>query len=341
MRCRFESILILIFVGVLLVSCAVPSGKPGAVKPSMGGSDGISIAIVDFADIPSHRNCMDGIIKGLESRGFKEGDSFSISYRDAGTDIRKLDKLVRKAVESGPDLICAITTPAAVSAYEACKDKDIPVVYAAVSDPIAAGLSDESGNPPGEITGTSDELPVDHQLQMIRDILPDAKKIGIIYTTTEVNSSSTLETYRNSAGDYGFKIKDKGVKNKKAAKRAAKKLAKKVDCICNLTDNTVITVLKSELKAARKAGIPVFGSEMEQVREGCIACEGVDYKEIGIETGNIISEILKGNKKASDIKFKVFSGAELFLNEEAADRLGITFNDNVRGAATEIFRGIK
>ena len=95
------------------------------------------------------------------------------------------------------DMICAIATPTAQSAYNAAMDTDIPVIYTAVTDPVAAELADEEGNPVGNVTGTSDELPIKAQLEMIRTMLPDAQKIGIMYTTSEANSISALETYKN------------------------------------------------------------------------------------------------------------------------------------------------
>ncbi len=332
------SVLILITSVTVLCAC-VSTNESGGSKPSNAKKGSFEIAVIDFADIPSHNNCLDGFKKGLEDEGLTEGKKLKITYSNAECDLALLDELTEEIASKDVDLVFAISSPAAVSAFDACRDRDIPVVYAAVSDPIAAGLADESGSSSGNITGTSDELLVDHQLQLIRDIMPDAKKLGILYTTAEVNSVSALESYKSLAGDYGFEIIEKPIKNRKAVKKAAKKLSKQVDCISNLTDNTVVSALKAELKMARKAGIPVFGSEEEQVREGCIACEGVDYKKLGTEAGSMSARILKGEAEAGDISFKEFSTGEIFLNQGMANRLGITFSDAVRSSATEVFKG--
>ena len=164
-----------------------------------------------------------------------------------------------------------------MSAYNSCLDSEIPVVYTAVSDPVGAGLADEEGNSVGNITGTSDKLPVEEQLKMIRDLMPDAKKIGILYTTSEANSVSTIKEYKELAENYDFEIVDSGINTVADVEMAAKDLASKVDCISNLTDNTVVSALQTVIAAADEKNIPVFGSEIEQVKIGCLASMGIDY----------------------------------------------------------------
>ena len=127
------------------------------------------------------------------------------------------------------DLICAIATPSAQSAYSVGRKNDIPVIYTAVTDPVAAELANADGTPVGEVTGTSDKLPVEQQLEMIRAILPDAKKIGIMYTTSEVNSASTLAEYKEKAADYGFEIVESGVSSTADIPLAADSLLEQVD----------------------------------------------------------------------------------------------------------------
>ena len=128
---------------------------------------------------------------------------------------------------------------------------------------------DDEGNPVGEITGTSDELPIKEQLEMIREILPDAKKVGILYTTSEANSVSALSTYKKLAGDYDLEIVEKGVTQTADISLAAEELLGEVDCLTNLTDNTVVNSLATILDKANAQKIPVFGSEIEQVKLGC------------------------------------------------------------------------
>ena len=235
------------------------------------------------------------------------------------------------------DLICAIATPTAQSAYNAAMDTDIPVVYTAVTDPVAAELADEDGNPVGNVTGTSDELPIKEQLEMIRQMLPEAETVGIMYTTSEANSISALETYKELAGDYGFEIVESGISSTADISLAADDLISKVDCITNLTDNTVVASLPTILEKANEKGIPVFGSEIEQVRIGCLAAEGLDYVALGEQTGEMAAKILKGEAQASDMAYETITEPGFYVNTKVAENLGVTVPEELAQNAVESF----
>ena len=224
-----------------------------------------------------------------------------------------------------------------MSAYNSCMETEIPVIYTAVSDPVGAGLAAEDGTSVGNITGTSDALPVTQQLKMIRQMLPEAKKIGIIYTTSEANSVSTIEEYKANAAEYGFEIVDTGINTIADVPMAAADMVEKVDCITNLTDNTVVSALQTVLDAANKKGIPVFGSEIEQVKNGCVASMGLDYVALGKQTGAMAAKVLKGEAKASDLPFEVITEASLYLNTAAAEKIGLEIPADMAGSAAESF----
>lgn len=237
-------------------------------------------------------------------------------------------------------MICAIATPSAMSAYNSCRNTEIPVIYTAVSDPVGAGLADEQGKGIGNVTGTSDVHPIKEQLSMIRKMLPQAKTIGIIYTTSETNSVSTIQKYKECAGEYGFEIIETGINTVAEVPMAAADMVAKVDCITNLTDNTVVSALQTVLDAADKAGIPVFGSEVEQVKCGCVASMGLDYIELGKQTGAMAAKVLKGEAKASELPFEVISQASLYLNTAAAEKVALEIPTEMKEEATEIFETI-
>ncbi len=287
------------------------------------GKDVYTIGISQFAVHGSLDNCREGFLAGLAEEGFVEGENLKVDYvnaqADTGTSAMTADNFVTKKV----DLICAIATPAAMTAYNSTMDTDIPVIYTAVSDPVEAGLANADGTPVGNITGTSDALAVDAQLQMIREILPDAKKIGIIYTTSEANSISTVAAYEEAAGNYGFEIVTTGVTSLSEVPLAAADMVKKVDCITNLTDNTVVTALQSVLEEAGKANIPVFGSEVEQVKAGCVASMGLEYFELGRQTGKMAAMVLRGEAKASEMEYEIITEPSLYVNYAAAEKLGL------------------
>ena len=319
----------------LLAGCGSGGAKEtGNTEAGKDGEKTYTIGISQFAEHGSLDNCREGFLKGLEEEGIVEGENLKVIYDNAQTDTGTAGTIAEGFVSQNVDMICAIATPCAMSAYNACMETEIPVVYTAVSDPAEAGLADEEGNPAGNITGSSDVLPVKAQLEMIRSLMPDAKKIGIIYTTSEANSISTIASYKELAGEYGFEIVDSGITAPSEVEMAAADLVGKVDCLTNLTDNTVVDALQTVLAAANEKKIPVFGSAIEQVKAGCVASMGIEYVELGRQTGVMAAKILKGEAKASETPFLSAEEAELYVNTAAADGIGMALNeDYVKGAA--------
>ncbi|MBS5033003.1 MAG: ABC transporter substrate-binding protein, partial [Firmicutes bacterium] len=215
--------------------------------------------------------------------------------------------------------MCAIATPSATACYAAAEDKDIPVIFTAITDPEEAKLTG------GNITGTSDKLPIEGQLELIRKVQPDAKTIGILYTTSEPNSVSAVKEYQEKAGEYGFKIEALGVMTQAEVNQATDTLISKgVDCFTNLTDNNVVGVLPSILEKTNEAGIPVYGSEIEQVKLGCVASAGIEYVALGRQTGMMAAKILKGEAKASDMPYETISEFEIYVNPDAMAALKLS-----------------
>lgn len=300
-------------------------------------AEGYTIGISQFAEHGSLDNCREGFLAGLAEEGIKEGENLTVLYDNAQTDTGTASTIADNFVSKKVDLICAIATPTAMSAYNSCMNTDIPVIYTAVSDPLAAGLAKEDGSSVGNITGTSDALAVTEQLAMIREILPDAKTIGIIYTTSEANSVSTIEEYKAHAAEYGFEIADSGINVQADVALAAADLVTKVDCITNLTDNTVVAALQTVINEANGAGIPVFGSEVEQVKAGCVASMGLEYFELGKQTGKMAAKVLKGEAKASEMKYEVITKPSLYVNTAAAEKIGLALNEEFVSGAYQTF----
>lgn len=296
-----------------------------------------TIGISQFAEHGSLDNCREGFLAGLAEEGFVEGENLTVLFDNAQTDTGTASTISDNYVSKKVDLICAIATPCAMSAYNSTMNTDIPVIYTAVSDPVGAGLAKEDGSPVGNITGTCDALAVDAQLQMIRQILPDATKVGIIYTTSEANSVSTIAEYKEVADNYGFEIVDVGINTIADVDLAAADLVTKVDCITNLTDNTVVSALQTVLAKANDAGIPVFGSEVEQVKAGCVASMGLEYFELGKQTGHMAAKVLKGEAAASDMNFESITEPSLYVNTAAAAKVNLVLDDDFVAGAYEKF----
>lgn len=322
-------------------SSEAESSQADETQNSESLADGqYTIGIAQYAVHGSLDNCREGFLKGLADEGFVEGENLEVIYENANGDGSLSGQIITNFVSNDVDMVCAIATPIAQSAYSVTKRSDIPVIYTAVTDPVLAELATEDQMPVGNITGTSDKLPVSEQLAMIREILPEAKTVGILYSTNEVNSQAAIEEYKKAAPEFGLEIVESGISTSADIPLAAEQLAAKVDCISNLTDNNVVSSLPVVLEAASKNGIPVFGSEIEQVKRGCLAAMGLDYVSLGEQTGRMAAQVLKGEKKAAEMPYELIEGAAFYGNTEVSENLGIKLPESLTSSAAELFEEI-
>lgn len=335
-----SSMLCLTLASAFLAGCAnqAVAGQLSADSQNGSGSS-YTIGITQYAEHGSLDNCREGFLEGLKEAGIEEGVNLTVEYQNAQADSGAASQIASQFVSQGVDLICAIATPSAQSCVNAAMDTDIPVIYTAVTDPVAAELATQDHMPTQNATGTSDKLPVEAQLDLIRKLLPDAKTIGILYTTSEVNSESTIAEYQEKAGDYGFEIVATGISTTADIPLATDNILSQVDCMTNLTDNTVVQGLPTILAKANEKGIPVFGSEIEQVKIGCLAAAGIDYVELGKKTGEMAAQVLKGEASAQDMPYETFDSYNVYFNQAVADNLSLNIDSSVIEDA-EIFTEI-
>ena len=309
----------------MVLAMGTLAGCGGGGSSDTASGDIPVIGISQYGQHASLDNCREGFLLGLEEAGLVEGVDFEIDYQNAGFDDNIATQIAQNFSANDVALMCGIATNAASACYAAAEDKNIPVIFTAITDPVKAKL--DSGN----ITGTSDKLPIEAQLQLIREMQPDAKTIGILYTTSEPNSVSAVEEYQAKAADYGFTIEAVGVMQQAEVVQAADTILKKgVDCLTNLTDNNVVGVLDSILEKTNDAGIPVYGSEIEQVKKGCVASAGIEYVGLGKQTGMMAAKILKGEATAEEMPYETVTDFEIYVNPEAMAELNL--NVAVEGA---------
>lgn len=295
-----------------------------------GSSPKYLIGISQYGQHGSLDNCREGFLQGLEEAGLKEGVDFEVDYRNADFDDTMTTQIGDAFSAEDVDLMVGIATNSAVACFNAAEDKDIPVIFTAITDPVGAHL--DSGN----ITGTSDALPVAGQLELIRALQPDADTVGIIYTTSEPNSVYSVGIYEDLAADYGFTIDAVGVTSQVEVPQAVDQLiADGVDCLSNLTDNNVVGVLTSILEKTDEAGIPVYGSEVEQVKLGCVAGAGLDYVQLGIQTGKMAAKVLTGEATCEDLPYETIENYGLYINSDSLSALGITVPEDIAQSAQE------
>ena len=281
----------------------------------------LKIGIIQYMSHPSLDNCYNGIISALENSGIE----YTVDYQTGSSSSADADctNFAKNMVAANYDMIIAIATPAAKAAFAATDDTEIPVIFCAVSDPIAAGLV-ESMEAPGYIcTGTSDVLDLEAQVAIIKAMQPDVKSIGILYTSSEDNSITNLKNFKSVCDKENIEIVATAVQGASDIPSAAEELASKVDCINNFTDNNVVNNLSVVLSAADKYGIPVYGSEEEQVVNGCLASVSIDYVALGKVTGEMAVEVLNG-ADASAMPVKTITEATPVINSSVLKKLGLS-----------------
>ncbi len=298
---------------------------------SCGGKDQIVIGITQIVDHPSLDVCRQGAIDQLKAEGFVEGENLTVVYQSAQGDPAVASTIAQQYVADKVNVILAISTPSAQAAYATAMDKGIPVVFSAVTDPVAAEIAAADGSPLEGITGTSDEMPMEETFKMIQAMLPDAKKIGILHNTSEVNSDVQLAQAQALSAEFGMEIIDAGITSTNEIATALDTLLQEVDCMMNLTDNMVVSSMPLLKDKCLEANIPLFGSEDEQVKNGALASAGIDYYQLGIQTGTMIASILKG-EAAANISIETLKEAKVTINTDIAEALGIQIPEAYSGA---------
>ena len=316
---KFLSILLTLVLALSFAACSNDSSSQSSSSAEAGKT--YKIGIIQYMSHPSLDNCYNGIKEGLYAAGIK----YDLDYQTGSASAADSDcaTFAKNMVAANVDMIFAIATPAAISAYSATNGTEIPVIFCAVNDPVAAELV-QSNEVPGDLcTGTSDVLNHEAQVKLIQAMQPDVKTIGILYTASEVNSVANLEKFKSVCQAKGITVEASAVQSATDVPSAADALASKVDCINNFTDNNVVNNLSAVLSAADKYGIPVYGSEEEQVKKGCLASESIDYVALGKVTGQMGADVLKG----ADIKtmsVKEVSDTAPIINKSVLDSLKFT-----------------
>lgn len=307
---KVTAVLLAALMSGLLGACSAAGSSSSAAPASSEGSsvaassdagsgssfkEAKSIGIIEYAVNPSLDNCHTGFMKGLEESGYQEGKNLTVDFQNSQADANNAKTMAQTMVAKQYDMVMGIATPAAMALYGAAKSTDIPTIFTSVNDPVASGIVKSLEKPGVNCTGSSDVLPLEDQLKMIRAFLPDAKKIGVLHTTSEPNSTACLKKFQSLAPKYGFEVVEVGVTGSSDVEPAMKTLISKgVDCVNNFTDNNVVNHLPGLLQAANEANIPIFGSEVEQVKDGCLASVSIDFVALGEETGKMAAKVLDG-----------------------------------------------
>lgn len=292
----------------------------------------VYIATTAIVEHPALDALRDGIKQSLNDNGYS-GDKLKFTYESAQGKPDIAAQIARKMVGDAPDIIVAIATPSVQAAVTA--SSSIPVVFSAVTDPLAAKLVPSLEQPGGNVTGLSDMANLKEHLELIKAFLPNLKAVGIPYNPGETNSVSMLASIKVEAAKMGIKIVEATAPKSSDVMIATKQLVGKVDAIYCPIDNTVISAVESVVKVGIDAGIPVFAGDTDTVARGAVAAVGYDYFDLGRQTGEIVVRILKG-EKPGNIDVKMAKGTNLFVNPKMAAMMGTKVPQEVLTRATKI-----
>lgn len=264
-------------------------------------------------------DCLDearkGFIDGLSDLGYKDGENIKIDYQNASGDQSVLNSIANNFVQNKKDLTLAISTPAAQAVSNLTKD--IPILFTAVTDPESCGLVVLN------MTGTSDMVPVEKQIGLIKQLLPDAKKIAVLYCSNEINSKIQAEMAAKAALKIGMETKDYTVSNSNELQQVVEYMDKSIDAIFVPTDNLVVSCMPIVSKVATLRSTPIICSEVASVKNGALATYGMDYYELGKLTAKQAVEILESRNKPENMPIQYLKDTKLTLNHEIAEKLGI------------------
>lgn len=324
-------------LSILIMSSLIISGcSDTSASSSSSNSSSLNIGIVQIVEHPSLDAARNGFLDVLAENGYKEGENLVVNYENAQGDMPTLNSIAQSIAGDEPDLILAIATPSAQAVANATKGTSIPVLFTAVTDPVAAGLVESMEKPNTNLTGTTDMAPIEDQIKLILEIDPSVQKVGVIYNTGEVNSVVQVDLVKEIAKELGVEIVEAVATSTHEVDQAANSLVGKVDAIYVPTDNVAVTALEAIVQAAENNNILLVSAEKDSVYRGTVATIGLDYYKLGRQTGEMALKILAGEGKPQDMPVEVQEQKDIIINLKAAKASNITIPQELLEKAAEI-----
>lgn len=292
-----------------------------------------TVAITAIVEHPALDDVRKGVIDELNEAGFTDGENLTINFQSAQGNTATAGQIAKQFVADSPDVIVAIATPSAQSV--AAATSSIPLVFSAVTDPVAAKLVPKLDGSGTNVTGASDALPYEPQIELMRQIIPDLKNVGYVYSPGEVNSTIVLKALKENLAPLGIDVHEAPAQRSNDIAMAARSLEGKVDMIYTSTDNNVVSAYESLFQIAKESKTPLIASDTSSVARGAVAALGVDYYVLGRETGKIVVRILNG-ENAGEIPVYTPQNLDLYVSPKNAEAEGITLPQAVIDRAKEV-----
>ena len=323
--------LIMGVTAVLTAGIIAGCGGGGGQKKTEDGKKMYKVGIVQLVEHNALDAANKGFVDGLKKRGYEEGKNIEIDRQNAQADQSNLANISQRFVSNKVNLICAIATPAAQTVANATKD--IPIVGTAITDYESAKLVKSNAKPGSNVTGTSDMNPIKEQVDLLMKLVPNAKTVGVIYCSSEVNSEVQVKAMKAYAETKGLKVETATISTVNDIQQAAQSLVSKVDAFYAPTDNVLASAMPTLISITDPAKKPVICGEENMVKAGGLATYGIDYYKLGLQTGDMGADILDGKHKPADMPIQTAKDLKASVNKKNADALGIKIPDDVMKSA--------
>ncbi|MGE5592746.1 MAG: ABC transporter substrate-binding protein [Betaproteobacteria bacterium] len=322
---------------ILLVAVLVVLGAALLVANAIQKRSAVTtIGIMQIIEHPALDAAKKGFVDGLAEEGFTEGKDVKFESESAQGDMATAQSIAQKFVSDKVDMILAIATPTAQAAAKATTT--IPILITAVTDPVAAELVKSIDRPGTNVTGTSDLTPVAKQLELLKQLVPTAQRVGIVYNAGETNSVVQVNLARQAAPGLGIELVETTASSTSGVYEAAQSLVGRVDAIYVPTDNTVVSALESVIKVAEDSKIPLVVGEEDGVRRGALATVGIDYYALGKQTAKMAARILRERVKPSEMPIEYQENVRLVINLKAAEKMGVIVPQSLIDQAYEVIQ---
>lgn len=316
---------------IFVLSMAMMTGCGSSDQGEVPQGETFKVGILQLMEHPSLNTIRESIIEGLSEAGYVDGENLEIDYKNGQNDMTNMKTIAQTFVADKCDVIVAIATPAAQAVLS--ETTEIPIIFAAVTDPVDAELVDSLENPGGNVSGTSDEVSAEAIMELAKQITPGFKTIGALYSAGEDNSDSVVKGLKEYAAANGYEVVESTVTNTSEVQQAAQYLADKVDVVYSPIDNTVASSMAVATEIFNNAKIPFYVSADSMVQDGGLATYGIDYTVLGKETAKMVAQIF-GGADVSTMAVVKMSDMNIYVNTKTADTIGVEIPQSILEKAT-------
>ena len=293
------------------------------------------VAVTAIVEHPALDATRDGVKEALAAEGFVDGKTITFVYESAQGSPATAVQIARRFVGEGPAVMVPVSAPSAQAVVAATRE--IPVVFSSVTDPVGAKLVTDAAHPGGNVTGMSNLTPIGRHLDLVREILPELKRLGVVHNPGEANSRTLLKALEAEAPARGITIVEAPAAKSADVQEAARSLVGRADAIYVQTDNTVVTALEALVQVGRENRLPVIAGDIDSVPRGAIAALGFDYRDVGRQTGRMVARVLRG-EMPGDLPVEFAQTLELAVNPAAAAAMGVTLPEALVARADIVVR---